>query len=255
MFSREVDLLNQLVPLRPSPTSLPSVFTARPEARTRMRDFFNSHIRNRNTRRAYMEAVRQFSAFCAQHGIGDLAQVESVHVAAFVEDQLREHSKPTVKQRLAALRMLFDWMVVGQVLPVNPEQLRVELYADPLQGGASALELMRVSKPHTDSTNAQTYSVRVPATRPASDYTPRIIIPLSCARFCTTGSAADIMATPMGNPGCESYASLCHFGGLVVWAWTRRYGTKRGSRRTANALKLGCQGDLLFPKRVRPHRP
>jgi integrase/recombinase XerD len=24
------------------------------------------------------------------------------------------------KQRLAALRILFDWMVVGQVLPVNP---------------------------------------------------------------------------------------------------------------------------------------
>jgi integrase/recombinase XerD len=100
--------------------SLPSVFTARPEARTRMRDFFSSHIRNKNTRRAYLEAVRQFSAFCAEHGIVDLAQVEPVHVAAFVEDQLREHSKPTVKQRLAALRMLFDWMVVGQVLSVNP---------------------------------------------------------------------------------------------------------------------------------------
>jgi len=77
-------------------------------------------IRNKNTRRAYLEAVRQFSAFCAVHGIEDLAQVEPVHVAAFVEDQLREHSKPTVKQRLAALRMLFDWMVVGQVLAVNP---------------------------------------------------------------------------------------------------------------------------------------
>ncbi len=101
-------------------TSLPSVFTAQPKARARLRDFFSSHIRNRNTRRAYMEAVRQFSAFCAQHGIVDLAQVEPIHVAAFVEDQLREHSKPTVKQRLAALRMLFDWMVVGQVLPVNP---------------------------------------------------------------------------------------------------------------------------------------
>jgi len=101
-------------------TSLPSVFTAQPKARARLRDFFSSHIRNRNTRRAYLEAVRQFSAFCAQHGIVDLAQVEPIHVAAFVEDQLREHSKPTVKQRLAALRMLFDWMVVGQVLPVNP---------------------------------------------------------------------------------------------------------------------------------------
>jgi integrase/recombinase XerD len=106
--------------VRGASTSLPSVFTVRPEARTRMRDFFSSHIRNKNTRRAYLEAVRQFSAFCAVHGIEDLSQVEPVHVAAFVEDQLRMHSKPTVKQRLAALRMLFDWMVVGQVLAVNP---------------------------------------------------------------------------------------------------------------------------------------
>jgi site-specific recombinase XerD len=100
--------------------ALPSVFTAQPQARKRMRDFFSSHIRNKNTRRAYLEAVRQFSAFCAGVGIEDLAQVEPIHVAAFVEDQLREHSRPTVKQRLAALRMLFDWMVVGQVIPLNP---------------------------------------------------------------------------------------------------------------------------------------
>ena len=101
-------------------SSLPSVFTVRPEARTRMRDFFSSHIRNPNTRRAYREAVRQFSVFCAEIGIVDLAQVEPVHVAAFVELQLKTQSKPTVKVRLAALRMLFDWMVVGQVIPTNP---------------------------------------------------------------------------------------------------------------------------------------
>jgi site-specific recombinase XerD len=101
-------------------SSLSSIFTARPEARTRMRDFFSSHIRNPNTRRAYREAVRQFTGFCAEHGLVDLAQIEPVHVAAFVEAQLKQNSKPTVKQRLAALRMLFDWMVVGQVLPGNP---------------------------------------------------------------------------------------------------------------------------------------
>ena len=101
-------------------SSVPSVFTARPEARTRMRDFFSSHIRNPNTRRAYREAVRQFSAFCAENGIAVLARVEPIHVAAFVETQLKAHSKPTVKLRLAALRMLFDWMVVGQVIPTNP---------------------------------------------------------------------------------------------------------------------------------------
>jgi site-specific recombinase XerD len=62
--------------------------------------------------------VRQFSGFCAEHGIVDLAQVEPVHVAAFVEAQLKLHSKPTVKQRLAALRMLFDWraMCVASLL-------------------------------------------------------------------------------------------------------------------------------------------
>lgn len=109
--------MTELVPMS---TSLPSIFAARPEARTRLRDFFSSHIRNPNTRRAYREAIQQFSVFCAEHGIVDLAQVEPIHVAAFVETQLKLHSKPTVKLRLAALRMLFDWMVVGQVIPANP---------------------------------------------------------------------------------------------------------------------------------------
>ena len=31
-----------------------------------------------------------------------------------------EFSPPTVKQHLAALRMLFDWLVTGHVLEVNP---------------------------------------------------------------------------------------------------------------------------------------
>jgi hypothetical protein len=48
-----------------APTTLPTIFTAQPEASRRLRDFFSSHIRNRNTRRAYLEAVRQFAAFYA----------------------------------------------------------------------------------------------------------------------------------------------------------------------------------------------
>jgi site-specific recombinase XerD len=111
--------MNTLVSL-PQAAFQPSIFTARPDARTRLRDFFSSHIRNPNTRRAYREAVRQFAAFCADYGIEDLAQVEPIHVAGFVETQLKVQSKPTVKVRLAALRMLFDWMVVGQVISTNP---------------------------------------------------------------------------------------------------------------------------------------
>jgi integrase/recombinase XerD len=46
--------------------------------------------------------------------------VQPVHVAAYVEECGRTHAKPTVKQHLAAIRMLFDWLVVGQVIPINP---------------------------------------------------------------------------------------------------------------------------------------
>ena len=45
---------------------------------------------------------------------------EAVHVAAYIEQLGRERSAPTVKQRLAAIRHLFDWLVTGQVMPVNP---------------------------------------------------------------------------------------------------------------------------------------
>ena len=41
-------------------------------------------------------------------------------VAAYVEQLSGALSAPSVKQHLAALRMLFDWIVVGQVLPFNP---------------------------------------------------------------------------------------------------------------------------------------
>jgi integrase len=46
--------------------------------------------------------------------------VQPLHVAAWVEIQLKNYSKPTVKQQLAAVRMLFDWLVVGQVVRSNP---------------------------------------------------------------------------------------------------------------------------------------
>jgi site-specific recombinase XerC len=60
---------------------------------------------------------------CAR-GDGDwvtqLAAIESVHVAAYIEQLQRARSAPTAKLRLAALRHLFDWMVIGQIMPTNP---------------------------------------------------------------------------------------------------------------------------------------
>ena len=44
-----------------------------------------------------------------------------MHVAAYLKGLEKEElSEPTIKQHLAAIRMLFDWLVVGQVMPLNP---------------------------------------------------------------------------------------------------------------------------------------
>jgi integrase len=46
--------------------------------------------------------------------------VQAFHVAAFIKEMQGEFTPPTVKQHLSALRMLFDWLVTGHVLDVNP---------------------------------------------------------------------------------------------------------------------------------------
>jgi len=64
-----------------------------------------------------------------------------------------------------------------EVLPgnLNPDQLTVELYADSVQDGQPVLEVMIAPKSSVDALGVMTYSAHVHATRPASDYTVRII--------------------------------------------------------------------------------
>lgn len=99
---------------------LPALFLADPKASERFWEFFAANIRNKNTRRAYYKAVCRFSEWCQGRGLFDLARVRPLDVAAFIEGLQQTHSKPTVKQHLAALRVLFDWLVVGHTLNANP---------------------------------------------------------------------------------------------------------------------------------------
>ena len=41
-------------------------------------------------------------------------------MAAWVNALQETHGAPGVKQQLAAVRMLFDWLITGQVMPFNP---------------------------------------------------------------------------------------------------------------------------------------
>ena len=93
------------------------IVDAGPAAVERFLEFFAGRIANGRTRAAYGRAVGQFLAWCEARGLG-LDTVSPLHVAAYI----RTHpgSVPTVKQHLAAIRVLCDWLVVNQVLPVNP---------------------------------------------------------------------------------------------------------------------------------------
>jgi site-specific recombinase XerD len=82
-------------------------------------EFFTVNIRNPNTRRAYARAGRAFFAWCEARGLA-LGTIRPFDVAAYVEGLQQTLSPPGVKQQLAAVRMLFDWMITGQVLPMNP---------------------------------------------------------------------------------------------------------------------------------------
>ena len=86
----------------------------------RFLEFFAAQIRNKNTRMAYHRATCHFFAWVEQHQIGELADIEPIHVAAYIEVLQTTAAKPTVKLHLAAIRMLFDWLIIGQVLSVNP---------------------------------------------------------------------------------------------------------------------------------------
>ena len=113
--------MNQFVLLHPPALTLPAIIaSADDRAQLRFLEFFAVTIRNPHTRRAYARAVAEFMAWCEMRGVTAIASVQPLHVAAWVEELGREVSVPTVKQRLAGVRHLFDWLVTGQVIPTNP---------------------------------------------------------------------------------------------------------------------------------------
>ena len=89
------------------------------QAGWRYAEFFTANIRNPHTRRAYARACSQFFGWCEQRGL-TLAAIRPHDVAAYIEQLQNEASAPLVKQQLAAVRMMFNWLVVGQIVPANP---------------------------------------------------------------------------------------------------------------------------------------
>jgi len=98
---------------------LPVVARAGEKTAWRFLEFFTANIRNKNTRAAYAQACSRSFDWCDERGL-QLEQLQPVIVASYIEGLQNPLAAPSVKQHLAAIRMLFYWLILGQVVPMNP---------------------------------------------------------------------------------------------------------------------------------------
>jgi len=110
----------EIIPLPSAPVLPALIGRAGERAAWRFLEFFTVNIRNKNTRAAYGQAAGAFLRWCEGRGITRIEDVQPVHVAGYIEELGRMRKAPTVKQHLACIRMLFDWLVTGQVIATNP---------------------------------------------------------------------------------------------------------------------------------------
>ncbi len=72
-------------------------------------EFFTAQIRNPHTRAAYAAAVTRFFTWCDARGLAP-AQISPIAVATYIEEMQSMYRAPTIKQYLAAIRRLCDWL-------------------------------------------------------------------------------------------------------------------------------------------------
>lgn len=96
-----------------------TIHSAGAKASKRFIEFFTANIRNKGTRAAYHHAVVGFFEWCDRLGIG-LLDIEPITIATYIELRCSQVAAPTVKVHLAAIKSLFDYLVIGQIVPCNP---------------------------------------------------------------------------------------------------------------------------------------
>ncbi|MGI9506854.1 MAG: tyrosine-type recombinase/integrase [Geminicoccaceae bacterium] len=121
MNDRELTPSPALPAFRGENVTIPIQITDAGEAATeRFVEFFIATIRNENTRKTYLRAVKRFFAWADQAGLVELEALRPLHVATYIEALGQTHERASVKLHLAALRRLLDWMVTGGYLTTNP---------------------------------------------------------------------------------------------------------------------------------------
>ncbi|MGF6808405.1 site-specific recombinase XerD [Paraburkholderia sp. Clong3] len=178
------------------------VVAAGERASVRLLEFFASAIRNPHTRRAYARAAGDFLGWCAGAGVPSITAVQPLHVASWIELQTQTLSAPTVKQHLAAIRHLFDWLVVGQIVPHNP--------AASVRGPSHTVKKGRT--PVLDATEARQLLDSIDVTTPIG-LRDRALIALMVFSFARVGAALGMRVDDVYVQNKRLWARLREKGG------------------------------------------
>jgi site-specific recombinase XerD len=171
------------------------------QASWRYVEFFTANSRNPNTRRAYARACSRFFAWAEDRKL-TLAAIRPFDVAVWVEGLQKDHSAPGVKQQLAAVRMLFDWLVTGQVVPTNP--------AAAVRGPAYVLKTGKT--PVLDSTEWRKLMDTIPTTT-LRDLRDRALIATLTYSFARIGAALKMKVDDLRPRGAAWMIRLHEKGG------------------------------------------
>jgi len=175
-------------------------------AGVRFLEFFASAIRNPHTRRAYARAASDFLAWCTGAGVPSITAVRPLHVATWIELQTQTHAAPTVRQQLAAIRHVFDWLVTRQIVPHNP--------AASVRGPSHSVKTGRT--PVLDATEARQLIDSIDVTTP-SGLRDRALIALMVFSFARVAMRVDdvymqqrSLWVRLREKGGKAHAMPCH---------------------------------------------
>lgn len=182
--------------------AVPALFAPDKQAAKRFLEFFAANIRNPNTRRSYARACVQFAEWCERNGLSELTDIEPVHVAAYVESLQKWLAAPTVKLQLAAIRMLFNWLVIGQIVATNP--------AGPVRGPRHSVK--KGKTPVLSANEARSLLDSIGSSS-AIDLRDRALIALMVYTFARIGAAVQMRVEDVYVQGRRNWVRLHEKGG------------------------------------------
>jgi site-specific recombinase XerD len=150
---------NQELVLLSSEGQLPAILAGSGrKARDRVEHFLFASIDNANTRNAYARALASFFAFLEDGGRGRLHDISPLDVRDYLEAaKANSLSTATLKQHMAAIRMLFDHLVTvlehNPALSVKAPRQKLGKGKTPILSAEEAGELLRSIAPRGTSTS------------------------------------------------------------------------------------------------------